>query len=63
MENVRQLQCKALRRLQKIHRRKNSGEQWKKQCAERSEQSEIRASACVWLDAGTQATALRASRR
>jgi len=35
----------------------------KKQCAERSEQSEFRASACVWLDAGTQATALRASRR
>jgi hypothetical protein len=27
MENARQLQCKALRRLQKIRRRKNNGKQ------------------------------------
>src|SRR5262249_43180517 len=27
MENSRQLQCKALRKLQKIHRRKNNGKQ------------------------------------
>jgi hypothetical protein len=40
MENARQLQCKALRRLEKIRRRKNNGKQWKKQCAEQSEQSE-----------------------
>jgi len=40
MENASRLQCKALRRLEKIRRRKNSGEQWKKQCAEQSEQSE-----------------------
>jgi hypothetical protein len=30
MENARQLQCKALRRLGKIRRRKNNGKQWKK---------------------------------
>jgi hypothetical protein len=40
MENARQLQCKALRRLEKIRRRKNNGEQWKKQCAEQWKQSE-----------------------
>jgi len=55
MENARQLQCKALGRLQKIHRRKNNEEQWKiqwkKQWAEQSERSEIRASACVRSDA------------
>jgi len=28
-ENAPQLQCKALRRLQKIRRRNNNGEQWK----------------------------------
>jgi len=60
MENAGQLQCKALGRLEKIHRRKNNEEQWKKQWAEQSEQSEIRASACVCLDPGRQATALRA---
>jgi hypothetical protein len=38
MENARQLQCKALRTLAKIRRRKNNGEQWKKQCAEPSKQ-------------------------
>src|SRR5690242_4038644 len=43
MENAHQLQCKALRRLEKIRRRKNDGEQWKKQCAEQWKQSEIRA--------------------
>jgi hypothetical protein len=41
MENARQLQCKALRRRQKIRRRSNNGKQWKKQCAEQSKQSEI----------------------
>jgi hypothetical protein len=39
MENARQLQCKALRRLQKIRRRKNNGKQWKKQRAEQSERT------------------------
>ena len=33
MENPRQLQCKALRELEKSRRRKNNGKQWKKQCA------------------------------
>jgi hypothetical protein len=42
MENTRQLQCKALRRLQKIRRRRNNGEQWKKQCALQWKQSEIK---------------------
>jgi hypothetical protein len=42
MGNARQLQCKALRRLQKIRRRKNNDEQWKKQCAGQWKQSEIR---------------------
>src|SRR5205085_11240262 len=41
----RELQCKALRRLQKSRRRRNNGEQWKKQCAEQWKQSEIRARA------------------
>src|SRR5262249_61013 len=41
MENARQLQCKALRRRQKSRRQRNNGKQWKKQCAEQSEQSEI----------------------
>jgi hypothetical protein len=45
MENARQLQCKALRRLQKIRRRNNNGEQWKKQCAERWKQWGTRARA------------------
>src|SRR5690242_18950570 len=45
MENAHQLQCKALRRLEKIRRRKNNGEQWKKQCAERWKRSGIRARA------------------
>src|SRR6202035_5721118 len=47
MENARQLQCKALRRREKSRRRKNNGEQWKKQwkkqCAGRWKPSEIRA--------------------
>jgi hypothetical protein len=34
MAKARQLQCKALRKLQKIRRRNNNGKQWKKQCAE-----------------------------
>jgi hypothetical protein len=29
MEHARQLQCKALRRLEKIRQRNNNGEQWK----------------------------------
>jgi hypothetical protein len=33
MENARQLQCKALRELEKSRRRKNNEKQWKKQCA------------------------------
>jgi hypothetical protein len=45
MKNARQLQCKALCRLQKSRRRKNNGKQWKKQWAEQSEQSENPASA------------------
>ena len=45
MENARQLQCKALHRLQKIRRCKNNGKQWKKQCAEQWRQWEIRARA------------------
>jgi hypothetical protein len=45
MENTRQLQCKALRELEKSRRRNNNGEQWKKQCAEQWKQSEIRARA------------------
>jgi hypothetical protein len=45
MENARQLQCKALRELEKSRRRKNNGEQWKKQCAGQWKQSEIRARA------------------
>jgi hypothetical protein len=49
MENARQLQCKPLRELEKIRRRKNNGKQWKKQCAEQWKQSEIRASADVRL--------------
>jgi hypothetical protein len=35
-ENARQLQCKALRQLEKSRGAKNNGEQWKKQCAEQS---------------------------
>ena len=54
MKNARQLQYKALRELEKISRRRNNGKQWKKQCAEQSEQSGIRASADVGLDAGRQ---------
>src|ERR1700756_2425036 len=45
MENARQLQCKALRRREKSRRRRNNGEQWKRQCAEQWKQSEIRARA------------------
>jgi hypothetical protein len=45
MAKARQLQCKALRRLQKIRQRNNNGEQWKKQCAEQWKQSGIRARA------------------
>src|ERR1700686_4717987 len=41
----RELQCKALRRREKSRRRRNNGEQWKKQCAEQWKQSEIRARA------------------
>jgi DNA-binding TFAR19-related protein (PDSD5 family) len=41
MENIRQIQCKALGELEKIRRRKNNEEQWKKQCAEQWKQSEI----------------------
>ena len=36
MENPRQLQCKALRELEKSRRRKNNGKQWKKQCGKQS---------------------------
>jgi hypothetical protein len=43
MENASQLQCKALSRRQKSRRSRNNGQQWKKQCAEQWEQSEIRA--------------------
>ena len=45
MENARQLQCKALRRREKSRRRRNNGEQWKKQRAGQWKQSEIRARA------------------
>jgi hypothetical protein len=41
MGNALQLQCKALRRLEKIRRRKNNGKQWKKQCAEQSKHSDL----------------------
>jgi len=34
MEIRRQLQCNVLRDREKSRRRKNNGEQWKKQCAE-----------------------------
>jgi hypothetical protein len=43
METARQLQCKALCKLEKSRRRKNNEEQWKKQCGEQWKQSEIRA--------------------
>jgi len=46
MKNARQLQCKALREHEKSRQRKNNGKQWKNQCAEQSEQSDIRAPAC-----------------
>jgi hypothetical protein len=45
MAKARQLQCKALRELEKSRRRKNNGKQWKKQCAEQWKQSDIRAGA------------------
>jgi hypothetical protein len=35
-ENARQLQCKALRELEKSRRRKNNCKQWKKQFTEQS---------------------------
>jgi hypothetical protein len=49
MENARQLQGKALRQQEKSRRRRNNGEQWKKQCAEQWKQSEIWARAYVRL--------------
>ncbi|HEY4918850.1 MAG TPA: hypothetical protein VII40_01970 [Xanthobacteraceae bacterium] len=49
MEKAGQLQCNALRGLQKSRRRRNNGKQWKKQCAEQWKQSEIRARADVRL--------------
>jgi len=45
MENARQLQCKALRRREKSRGAKNNEEQWKKQCEEQWELSEIPARA------------------
>src|SRR2546423_512448 len=63
MENATRLQCKALRGREKSRRRRNNAKQWKKQCAEQSKRSEIRASVPTSCrDAGRQATALRASR-
>src|SRR5262249_39032876 len=50
MENTRQIQCKALDELEKIRRRKNNEEQWKKQCAEQWKQSEIGVNADARLD-------------
>jgi len=38
MENARQLQCNILKRQEKSRRRKNNGEQWKKQCEEQWKQ-------------------------
>ena len=40
-----ELQCKALRRREKSRRRRNNGEQWKKQGAEQWKQADIRARA------------------
>src|SRR5262249_31960289 len=40
-----EIQCKALRRREKSRRRRNRGEQWKKQGAEQWKQAEIRARA------------------
>jgi hypothetical protein len=45
MKMRRQLQCNPLQEREKSRRRRNNGEQWKKQCAEQWKQSEIRASA------------------
>jgi len=61
MENARQLQCKALSELEKSRRRKNNGKQWKKQCAEQSEQSDIRASASRMI-AGDAETSAKTNR-
>src|ERR1700722_13588468 len=62
MENAGQIQCKSLKGRKKSRRRRNNGKQWKKQCAEQCEQSEIRARSTSGCEAGRQATALRASR-
>jgi hypothetical protein len=45
IEHARQLRCKALRGLEKLCRRNNNGEQWKKQCAEQWKLPDIRACA------------------